>query len=59
MARLRAGLLLLIAISFCAAFALAQHPEHVTAPPDVIDGTKTPNLIPDLTAWRLWLLAAR
>lgn len=30
---------------------------HESTPP-VIDGAKTPSLIPDLTAWRLWLLAA-
>jgi hypothetical protein len=30
---------------------------HSTAPTTIIDGAKTPNLIPDVAAWRLWLLA--
>jgi hypothetical protein len=30
---------------------------HSTVPTDIIDGAKTPNLIPDVAAWRLWLLA--
>jgi hypothetical protein len=53
----RVGTLLLI-VSFCAPLAIAQHPENVmTQPPDLIDGSKTPSLIPDLAAWRLWLLS--
>jgi hypothetical protein len=30
---------------------------HESTPLDVIDGASTPNLIPDLAAWRLWLLS--
>jgi hypothetical protein len=54
-----------IVVSLVAGFGLvvtsaAQIPHnsasHESAP-DIIDGAKTPNLIPDLTAWRLWLIA--
>jgi hypothetical protein len=47
-----------IVLAFSAPLALAQHAGHVTTEPaDLIDGTKTPDLIPDSTAWRLWLLS--
>ena len=52
------------AICFLIAFssALAQTVKHDSAshsvtPVDIIDGSKTSELIPDLTAWRLWLLS--
>lgn len=58
MTRVRLGVLLLVVLGFCTPLALSQHPEHVTTQPaDLIDGAKTPDLIPDLTAWRLWLLS--
>jgi len=54
----------LFAICFLMAFsaALAQTIKHDSAshtatPVGIIDGAKTPNLIPDLTAWRLWMLS--
>lgn len=31
--------------------------QHATTPGNMIDGAKNPELIPDLTAWRLWLLS--
>lgn len=38
--------------------ALAQSPAHDHADhADIIDGSKTPDAIPDVTAWRLWLLS--
>ena len=58
MTRVRLGALLLIVVGLCAPLALAQYPEHLTTQPaELIDGAKTPDLIPDLTAWRLWLLS--
>lgn len=42
-------------ISF--AQSLTHQTSHMTATADIIDGAKTPNLIPDVTAWRLWLIA--
>ena len=38
-------------------FAQTAEHNHNMAPPDLIDGAKNPNLIPDLTAWRLWLIS--
>lgn len=40
-------------------FAQVPHDSasHESTPPDIIDGAKTPNLVPDLAAWRLWLIA--
>lgn len=58
MTRVCIGVLLLIVVGPCAPLALAQHSEHVTTQPvELIDGAKNPDLIPDLTAWRLWLLS--
>jgi len=40
--------------------AVAQSPNvpvHVHDNPDLIDGSKTPDAIPDSAAWRLWLLS--
>lgn len=40
--------------------AAAQQPsihQHPAVPADTIDGSKTPTLIPDSTAWRLWMLS--
>lgn len=40
--------------------AVAQSPNisvHTHNNPDLIDGSKTPDAIPDSTAWRLWLLS--
>jgi len=40
--------------------AVAQSPNisvHTHDNPDLIDGSKTPDAIPDSTAWRLWLLS--
>jgi len=41
-----------------AADIIGQVDSHLPLPAsDLIDGAKTPNLVPDLTAWRLWLLS--
>jgi hypothetical protein len=40
--------------------AVAQSPNisvHTHNNPDLIDGSKTPDAIPDSTAWRLWMLS--
>lgn len=51
-------LVVLILLALPAPVALAQHAGHDTMnPADVIDGAKTPDLISDSTAWRLWLLS--
>jgi len=42
----------------CTSMLYAQHQHVASRSADIIDGAKTPSLIPDITAWRLWLLAA-
>lgn len=48
-----------VVVLLCSA-VLAQTPTHNpsqhTMTQETIDGSKTPNLIPDSAAWRLWLL---
>lgn len=44
----------LVSTSFAQAHNTAS---HQSTPSNIIDGTKTPSLIPDLSAWRLWLLS--
>lgn len=39
------------------AFGQTMTHEKTAASVGIIDGAKTPDLIPDLTAWRLWLLS--
>lgn len=49
---------LVVLCCLLAVTSLAQTPTHAHPPSqDIIDGSRTPNLIPDLTAWRLWLIA--
>ena len=52
---LAVSLLLLL----CPLSLMAQGISHVHSevPTNIIDGAKTPNLIPDVAAWRLWLLS--
>lgn len=48
-------------IGSLAAYAQTSHNHPLATPttndPGIIDGAKSPELIPELTAWRLWLLA--
>lgn len=58
MARIRIGILLVVVVALCAPLAFVQDHQLVgTQAADIIDGAKTPNLIPDSAAWRLWLLS--
>src|SRR5690242_4560836 len=40
------------------ASAVAQHQHEGMSPTETIDGSKNPELVPDLTAYRLYFLAA-
>lgn len=56
--RFLAVLLLLADILLASSFAQTTPHEHTASVPvEIIDGAKTPNLIPDSAAWRLWLLS--
>ena len=57
MLRWSAVSLLLVCLTLTT-FGQSPTHEHIPAPSDIIDGAKTPDLIPDVVAWRLWLLAA-
>ena len=55
---MKSFVLLLLTFLMLRAAALTQTTGHAhSAPADIIDGSKTPNLIHDSTAWRLWLIA--
>ena len=48
---------LLSALLLCVALSVSAQTSNHTHAPDMIDGAKNPELIPDLTAWRLWMLS--
>jgi hypothetical protein len=49
--------LLVFASSLSATAQTTNTVHNHTTNEDIIDGSKTPELVPDSTAWRLWLLA--
>ncbi len=52
--------LALLVLSVFALGTLAQNPvphQHPMSPPNLIDGSKNPELVPDSTAYRLYLIS--